>query len=143
MTHFLKKLIQSSILEDPAKNNKDIHRHFYRYSKGDFIGPALKINKTKSRINLKGTHEYEDLIQEIVVTTVPDNDKIEFKANLITGSDISETINILGFEWDLKKSTGKTKNYKADITDNADNHALLKTINTFRENSYFLLFNQY
>ena len=139
MTHFIKKLIQSPILEDPAKNYKDIHRHFYRYSKGDFIGPALKINKTKSRINLKGTHEYEDLIQEIVVTTVPDNDKIEFKANLITGSDISETINILGFEWDLKKSTGKTKNYKADITDNADNHALLKTINTFRENSYFLL----
>ncbi len=139
MTHFIKKLILSPILEDPAKNHKDIHRHYYRYSKGDFIGPALKISKTKSRINLKGTHEYEDLIQEIVVTSVPENEKIEFTAILITGSEISETINNLGFDWDLKKSTGKTKNYKADITDIADNHTLLKIINTFRENSYFLL----
>jgi hypothetical protein len=126
-------------LEDPAKNYKDIHRHFYRYSKGDFIGPALKINKTKSRINLKGTHEYEDLIQEIVLTNVPEEVNVEFTANLITGSDISESINNLGFEWDLKKSTGKTKNYKADIKDITDNQTLLKIINTFRENSYFLL----
>jgi len=139
MTHFIKKVIQSPILEDPAKNHKDIHRHYYRYSKGDFIGPALKISKTKARINLKGTHEYEDLISEIVVTSVPENEKIEFTAKLITGSEISETINNLGFDWDLKKSTGKTKNYKADITDIADNHTLLKIINTFRENSYFLL----
>ena len=53
MIHFIKKLIQSPILEDPAKNHKDIHRHYYRYSKGDFIGPALKINQTKAKINLK------------------------------------------------------------------------------------------
>jgi len=139
MTHFIKKLIQSPILEDPAKNYKEIHRHYYRYSKGDFIGPALKINKTKSRITLKGSHEYEDLIQEIVVTNVPEDKNIEFTAFLITGSEISETINDLGFDWNLKKSTGKTKNYKADITDIADNHTLLKIINTFRENSYFLL----
>lgn len=139
MTHFIKKVIQSPILEDPAKNHMDIHRHYYRYSKGEFIGPALKISKTKARINLKGTHEYEDLIQEIVVTTVPEDEKIEFTAILITGSEISETINNLGFNWDLKKSTGKTKNYKADITDITDNHTLLKTIDVFRENSYFLL----
>ncbi|MHA1525677.1 MAG: hypothetical protein ACTSQD_01495, partial [Promethearchaeota archaeon] len=139
MTHFIKKVIQSPILEDPAKNHKDIHRHYYRYSKGDFIGPALKISKTKARINLKGSHEYEDLISEIVVTSVPENEKIEFTAILITGSEISETINNLGFDWNLKKSTGKTKNYKADITDISDNHTLLTMIDVFRENSYFLL----
>ncbi|MCK4383583.1 MAG: hypothetical protein KAW66_09845 [Candidatus Lokiarchaeota archaeon] len=139
MTHFIKKLIQSPILVDPAKNHKDIHRHYYRYSKGDFIGPALKISKTKARINLKGTHEYEDLISEIVVSTVPEDEKIKFTANLITGSEISETINNLGFDWNLKKSTGKTKNYKTDITDITDNHTLLKLIDVFRENSYFLL----
>jgi len=139
MTHFIKKLIQTHILENPTKNHKDIHRHYYRYSKGDFIGPALKINQTKAKINLKGTHEYEDLIQEIVVSTVPEDEKIKFTANLITGSEISETINNLGFDWNLKKSTGKTKNYKADISDITDNHTLLEIINTFRENSYFLL----
>jgi len=52
MTHFIKKLIQTPFLEDPAKNHKDIHRHYYRYSKGDFIGPALK--KAERRFADKG-----------------------------------------------------------------------------------------
>ena len=40
--HFLSELIESPNLDDPAKKHMSIHRHFYRYSKGDFIGPALK-----------------------------------------------------------------------------------------------------
>jgi len=139
MTHFLKKLIQSPILEDPANNYQSIHRHFYRYSRGDFLGPALKINKTKSRITLKGSHEYEDLIQEIVSSTLPEGENINFNTVLISGSDISETINNRGFDWKLKKSSGKTKNYKAEITDKADKKTLINIIESFRENSYFLL----
>lgn len=139
MTHFLKKLIQFPILEDPAKNHKDIHRHFYRYSKGVFIGPALQINKTRYKITLKGSHEYEDLIQEIVANTLPEGEKIEINAILLTGSDVSEIIKDLGLDWNLKKSTGKTKNYKADITDLVDKETLIKSIKTFRENSYLLL----
>ena len=48
--HYLSELIETPSLEDPAKNHMNIHRHFYRYSKGDFIGPALKITKSKARI---------------------------------------------------------------------------------------------
>ena len=50
--HFLKKITESPILEDPAKKHLDVHRHFYRYSKGEFIGPAIKISKTSSRITI-------------------------------------------------------------------------------------------
>ncbi len=138
--HFLSRLIENPILEDPAKNHMNIHRHFYRYSKGDFIGPAIKIVKTKAKITLKGTHEYEDLITEIIAKTISDPQKsFEVKGKLITGMDLSETITDLGLNWILKKSTGKTKNYKADIDDQINKKQLLQTINAFRENSYLLL----
>ena len=64
--HFLSEVIKTPKLKDPFNNHKNIHRHFYRYSRGDFLGPALKITKTNARITLKSTHEYEDLILEIV-----------------------------------------------------------------------------
>jgi len=115
--HYLSELIDTPSLEDPAKKHMNIHRHFYRYSKGDFIGPALKINITKSRITLRGSHEYEDLIQEIVVKTI-DAEQIDVNGVLITGSDIIDDIHALGLDWNLKRSTGKTKNYKAEIKDN-------------------------
>ena len=138
--HFLSRLIETPILEEPAKNHMNIHRHFYRYSKGDFIGPAIKITKTKAKITLKGTHEYEDLILEIIAKTISDpQQSFEVKGKLITGMDLSETITDLGLNWILKKSTGKTKNYKADIVDQINKNQLLEAVKIFRENSYLLL----
>ncbi|MFX0002246.1 MAG: hypothetical protein ACFE9C_11235 [Candidatus Hodarchaeota archaeon] len=138
--HFLREIIETPILDDPANTHKNIHRHFYRYSKGEFTGPALKISQTKSKLTLKGSHEYEDLIQELVLSSISDpNKKFEIKGRLISGADIDDIINNLGFNWDLKESTGKTKNYKAEILDTANRDLLLKCIEKFRENSYFLL----
>ncbi|MFX1378506.1 MAG: hypothetical protein ACFFA4_05395 [Promethearchaeota archaeon] len=138
--HFLRKIIQTPILDDPANNYKEIHRHFYRYSRGDFIGPALKISQTKTKFTLKGSHEYEDLIQELVVNGISNpNDKFEIKGRLITGEDIHDEIIKLGFNWDLKQSTGQTKNFKVDIIDKANKESLLQGIEAFRETSYFLI----
>ena len=138
--HFLKKIIESPVLDDPAEKNKSIHRHFYRYSRGDFIGPAIKISKTKNKLTLKGSHEYEDLILEIVTHGISNlNEKFEIKGILISGEDISEVIKSLGFNWDVKKSSGQTKNYKAEILDRINRDLLLESIEKFRENSYFLL----
>ena len=138
--HFIKKIIETPVLENPAKNNMSVHRHFYRYSRGDFIGPALKISRTSNKITLKGTHEYEDLILEIVSKAISNEDEIfEIKGNLISGSDINHKISELGFNWELKKSTGQTKNYKAEIMDRADKKKLLRAVEIFREDSYLLL----
>ncbi|MHA1883507.1 MAG: hypothetical protein ACW96S_00525 [Promethearchaeota archaeon] len=136
--HFLKKLIESPILEDPAKQHIDIHRHFYRYSKGQFIGPALKISRSKQRLTLKGSHEYEDLILEIGASTISE-DEVEIKGKLISGSDISELLETLGFDWNLKKSTGKTKNYIATILSHITKEKLLESIMAFRKTSYYLI----
>ncbi|MHA2289056.1 MAG: hypothetical protein ACXABG_09735 [Promethearchaeota archaeon] len=138
--HFISKLIETPELDDPAKNHMNIHRHFYRYSKGDFIGPALKVSKTSGKITLKGAHEYEDLILELVVkslsNTQPD---FEIKGKLITGRDIHDTLSNLGLSWVLKKSTGQTENYKADIVDQINRNLLLQAIEVLREHSYLLL----
>ena len=112
--HFLTELVKTPELKDPFKKYLKIHRHFYRYSKGEFIGPALKITQTSTRITLKGSHEYEDLIQEIVANTIA-SDNFEIKGTLISGKDISDTIMNFGFDWNLKKSSGDTKNYKTTI----------------------------
>ncbi len=138
--HFLKLIVNTPILDDPAQNHKNIHRHFYRYSKGDFIGPALKISQTKPKFNLRGSHEYEDLILEIIANGISNpNDNFEIKGKLISGADISELINDLGFNWNLKKSTGQTKNYKAEIIDNTNKNSLIESIEAFRESCYFLV----
>ena len=138
--HFLKKIIENPQLDDPSRNHLSVHRHFYRYSRGDFIGPALKISKTKAKINLKGSHEYEDLILEIITSSISDpKANFEIKGKLISGSDIKDLITDLGFNWTLKRSTGQTKNYKAEIIDSTNKIKLLEGIKAFRETSYFLL----
>lgn len=138
--HFLKELIENPELEDPARNHMNIHRHFYRYSKGDFIGPAIKISKTSSKITLKGSHEYEDLIAELVLESMKDwNNDIEIEGNLIAGKDISKDLEEHGVNWDLTKSKGKTKNYKATISDKITVENLIKVIESMRESSYLLI----
>ena len=136
--HYLKQLIEKPVLKDPAKEHMNIHRHFYRYSKGDFLGPAIKITKTKPRITVKGAHEYEDLILEVIANTIKE-ETFNVKGALITGKDLKDTIMNLGLDWPLKKSTGKTKNYTSIIDDDISKKILLEAIEVFRENSYLLL----
>ena len=101
--HYLKKVVNSPIIKTPIEENLDIHRHFYRYSRGEFIGPAIRITKTKAKITIKGSHEYEDLILEVVARTLSEK-VVEIKGTLITGSDIGKLITGLGFDWKLKNT---------------------------------------
>ncbi|MFX1396962.1 MAG: hypothetical protein ACFFAS_07940 [Promethearchaeota archaeon] len=136
--HFLKKLVEIPQLEDPAKNYFFVHRHFYRYSKGEFVGPAIRITKTKAKITIKGTHEYEDLVQEITCKAL-NTDQFVISGNLETGKDLKEELSQLGLDWNLKKSTGDKKIYKAIIDDSIDKHKLLQVIEMLRSNSYLLI----
>ena len=137
--HFLKKLVEHPMLEDPVNHHMDVHRHFYRYSRGEFIGPAIKISCSSTKITLKGSHEYEDLILELVANSIEDPKKqFEIKGRVVTGSDISEQLIKLGLNWELKESTGKTKNYKSDFIDEMTRDKLIECNSSFRNNSYFL-----
>ncbi len=138
--HFLSELIKSPQLKDPANNHKNIHRHFYRYSRGIFLGPVIKITRSKVKLTLKGSFEYEDLILEIVSRSISNpEDTFEITGVLISGGDISDTITSLGLDWKLKRSAGKTQKYKADIIDTIDNNILIESLEKFRKDSYYLL----
>ena len=146
--HFIKQVIESPVLEDPANNYMNVHRHFYRYSRGVFIGPALKISKTPAKITLKGSHEYEDLILELVSRSITDPKlEIEIKGKLITGVDVSKIISELKFNWILEKKMAQVqgkkekvfKNYTATILDIATKKQLLEAVEKLRIHSYLLL----
>ncbi|MHA1723566.1 MAG: hypothetical protein ACTSYC_07185 [Promethearchaeota archaeon] len=136
--HFLEQIIRTPQLEEPAKNHINIHRHFYRYSRGKFSGPALKIVQTSSKITLKGSFDYEDLIQELVVSSIP-AESIKITGVLYTGQDINPLLKELGLNWTLKKSTGKAENYKAEISDELEKQKLLEIIEALRVHGYLLL----
>jgi hypothetical protein len=125
-------------LEDPSEKHMDVHRHFYRYSRGEFIGPACQIWRTSSKLSLKASFEYEDLIAELVLKNST-KEKVKADIVLITGKDISDKIRNLGLEWDLSESTGKTKNFKAKEIVQVEKEKLLKAIEAFRQDSYLLL----
>jgi hypothetical protein len=136
--HFLKKVVENPDLEKPAENHMEVHRHFNRYSRGTFSGPAIKIKKYSTKLTLKGSLEYEDIIQEIVIRTLNDGE-IDVKGKVISIDDISFIINQLNLNWNLKESTGKIKKYKAEFNDKLNKEKLLKAIEEFRKNSFLLL----
>jgi hypothetical protein len=140
--HFLKEIVENPELEDPFNKHLNVHRHFARYSKGVFIGPAFKITKTNTKITIKGSFEFEDFIQEMVVKTVPD-ETLKIKCSLIASKDISDTITNLGLEWRLKKTqdkdTGVIRSFKATFDGEINKNILLESIKSLRETSYLLL----
>ncbi|TFF88827.1 MAG: hypothetical protein EU550_00515 [Promethearchaeota archaeon] len=136
--HFIKKLMENPELENPPEDHMDVHRHFYRYSRGEFIGPAFQIWRTSTKLSLKGSFEYEDLIQEFVLKN-SNKDEVKADVILITGKDISDKIKELGLDWDLSESTGKTKNFKAKETSVIERDKLIKAIEVIRKDGYLLL----
>ncbi|TXT53237.1 MAG: hypothetical protein BAJALOKI1v1_2580003 [Promethearchaeota archaeon] len=136
--HFLTKVIENSKLENPAEEHMDVHRHFNRYSRGSFSGPSLKMRAYSTKIVLKGSLEYEDIIQEIVVKTISE-ESIEVNGKVSSTQDISSTLDKLNLDWNLEETTGKTKKYKAEFKETISKDKLLEAIEAFREHSYLML----
>jgi hypothetical protein len=137
--HFLKKLINNSDLKNPAKEHMDIHRHFYRYSRGEFIGPAFYVWRTSTRIRLKGSYEYEDLVQEMVAKTLPAGEEVEIEGAVYSAKDLTDLLQKIGFDWDMHESSGKAKHHKVKFNDKAEKQKILDAIEGLRDSSYFLL----
>jgi hypothetical protein len=136
--HFLKQIIENPRFEEPAKKHMDVHKHFYRYSKGEFSGPAMKMKRYSTKITMKGSFEYEDVVQEIVTRTTP-SDTIEVEGKLITGRDITDTLNKLNLDWELEEKSGRGKGYEIEFSETFSREKLLKIIEEFREHCYLML----
>lgn len=134
--HFLKVLIDNPKLENPSENYPEIHRHFTRYSKGEFTGPAIKVRFTAKKINIYGSFEYEDFIQEFVTSLMPDGD-IQVSSVIFAARDLKDEFYELGLNWKLIKSTGKTKNYKGTFDDILERKRLKEIIKALNKKCYY------
>jgi len=136
--HFITSILQNSMLKNPAEDYKEIHKHFTRYSKGEFTGPVMKVRFSANKITLSGSFEYEDFIQEYVVSVIPDNE-IEVKLDILAGSDLSAVFPKLGLDWQLKKSTGEIKNFKGTFQEKFFKSRFLEVIKELNKFSYYFI----
>jgi hypothetical protein len=136
--HFLKEIIKNPILENPAKDHMNIHRHFVKYSRGEFTGPGIKLKKYSTKIVLKGSLEYEDIVQEIVTRTVS-KEYIAVEGKIIARRDITDTLNDLDLDWQVKENTGKSKGFKTKFSETLSKEKLLEIIQELRKDCYLIL----
>ncbi len=116
MKHYLTKILDNPIIEDPVKGAPDVHKHFTRYSKGQFSGPVVKFSQTKDKITIWCSHEYEDAVLRIAIDLIPD-DILNVTGAILGGMDFTPLIKDIGLGKDFYplKSKGKTVNYTAAL----------------------------
>ena len=116
MKHYLMKILDNPMIEDPVKGAPDVHKHFTRYSKGQFSGPVVKFSQTKDKITIWCSHEYEDAVLRIALDLIPD-EILNVTGAILGGMDFTPLIKDIGLGKDFypQKSKGKAVNYTAAI----------------------------
>jgi len=142
--HFIRELIENNQNSDPLKNLPHIHRHFTRYSKGTFNGPAISIKISNSYINLNSSFEYEDFLAWLVANSLSDNNStFIITGSIISSENFTDKLNSLGLNWNITESSNQVKNYKCILTprDNIKitKNELLNLIETLNKCCYLLL----
>jgi len=114
MEHYLTKILDNPMIENPVKAAPDVHKHFTRYSKGQFSGPAIKISQTKEKITIWCSHEYEDAVLRIALDIIPD-EILNVTGAILGAMDFTPLIKNVGLGKDFYpvKSKGKSVNYSA------------------------------
>ncbi len=120
-------------IKDIFENKKTEHAHnkFIRYSKGEFIGPLIKIKVQKTGIKVGASFHFVDEMLELAADILGEQ-IIHIKGSLVWNSDLSADLEKLGIKYlKVTKSRGIFKY----ILDNDVN--LKKFIDVF--NNYNLL----
>lgn len=143
--HFLKDLLENPMDSDPVKNFPHVHKHFIRYSKGNFVGPAVKIRFSKN-ITLDGGFEFEDLFAWLASEAMISGnlkDDIQITGSMLSDRDFSKVLFEIGLNsWKVKKSSGKTKNFKCVLdTPVPISSAQLKELIEKLNSTCYLMFN--
>lgn len=114
MEHYLIKILDDPMNKNPVKETPDVHKHFTRYSKGKFSGPAVKISQTKDKITIWCSHEYEDAVLRIALDIIPD-EILNVTGAILGSMDFTSLIKHIGLgkEFNPIKSKGKSVNYTA------------------------------
>jgi len=124
-------------MEDPSEK-LSMHRHFARYSKGNFSGPSFKLTITPSKIAVNSTFEYEDLLEFLAAQYFPEDD-VSIQGSIVTGKDINDELSKIGVATRVEESSGKTKAYKAKVQETVSKDQLMNLIESVSDSGYILL----
>ena len=127
--HYIKDIIEK-------KNTEHAHNKFIRYSKGNFIGPLMKIRFSKQNIKIGASFHFTDELLRLLVEKIG-NEVVHIKGFIIWNGDLSEDLASLGIKYSkVSKSRGIFK-YTIDneaplkdFMDKMGNYNLLLTVKT-------------
>lgn len=87
-------------IKDIFENNKTEHAHdkFIRYSKGDFVGPLMKIRISKANIKIGASYHYADELL-ILLSQYLGHKIVHIKGSLVWNQDLSGDLAKLGIKY--------------------------------------------
>ncbi len=127
--HYIKDIFEK-------KETQHAHNKFIRYSKGNFVGPLMKIKFSKQEVKIGASYHFNDELLKIVANYLGDK-IVHIKGLLIWNLDLSVGLERLGIKYSkVSKSRGIFK-YTLDnevclkkFVDEMGNYNLLITIKT-------------
>jgi len=96
--HFIKDLFQDNQTEH-------LHNKFIRYSRGEFVGPLLKIRISKANLKVYASFHFVDELLDLVATKLG-NKKSHIKGTLLWNKDLGDELEELGIKY-LKRSKAR------------------------------------
>lgn len=124
--HYIKDLFQ----ETPTEH---LHNKFIRYSRGEFVGPLIKIRLTKANIKVYASFHFVDELLELVANQLGDN-QTHIKGTLLWNKDLGPELEDLGIKY--LKVTKARGIFKYTL----DNDVVLKKF-VEKMNKYHVLIN--
>ena len=97
--HYIKDIFE-------GKETEHAHNKFIRYSKGNFIGPLMKIRFSKANIKIGASFHFTDELLKLLAKIIG-NKMVHIKGFLIWNADLSEELASLGIKYSkVSKSRG-------------------------------------
>ncbi len=104
--HYIKDIFEGNLTEHA-------HNKFVRYSRGNFVGPLMKIKFSSSGIKLFSSFHFVDELVMLAADLIG-NEKVHVKGSLVWNSDLSSQLSNLGIKYSkVSKARGIFK-YELD-----------------------------
>ena len=124
--HYIKDLFQ-------GKETEHLHNKFIRYSRGEFVGPLLKLKFAKANVKVYASFHFTDELLSIFADKLGDRE-VKAKGTIVWNKDLATEFDTLGIKFTkVSKARGI---FKYTI----DNTIVLKDLVALM-NKYYVLLN--
>lgn len=124
--HFIRDLFQENMTEH-------LHNKFIRYSRGDFVGPLLKLKFAKANVKVYASFHYTDELLTLFAEKLGDK-QVRAKGTVLWNKDLAPEFEELGIKF------GKVSKARGIFKYTIDNDVVLKDFVKLM-NKYHVLLN--